>query len=115
MTNNAVVFHILDNNVVPPVGYEHVNFHLIFDVKIDYCRKAWFVAGFHTTNLPSETIYAKVVSGESVRIAFISAALNNLEIFAAGIQNNYLAAPWGENIMITCGSEFGSDHLVRLW
>ena len=38
------------------------------------------------------------------------AALNDLDIFAAGIQNAYLTDPCGENIIFTCGPEFGSEH-----
>ena len=68
MDNVAVAFHILDHGESEPVGYEHINCHLIFDVKMDFRRKARFVAGGHTTNPPSESTYAGVVSRESVRI-----------------------------------------------
>ena len=78
-----------------PVGYEHINCHLIFDVKMDFRRKAHFFAGGHTTNLPAESTYARVVSQESVRIDFTIAALNDLDIFAADIQNSYLTDPCG--------------------
>ena len=47
---------------------------------------------------------------ENVRIAFTLAAQNNLDICAAGIQNAYFTAPCVENIIFTCGPEFGSDH-----
>ena len=50
------------------------------------------------------------VSQESVRIAFILAALNDLDIFAADIQNAYLTARCGGKIIFTCGPEFGSEH-----
>ena len=52
MTNVYVAFHILDHGEDDPVGYYYINFHLIFDVKIDFRRKARFVAGGHTTNAP---------------------------------------------------------------
>ena len=61
-------------------------------------------------NPPAESTYAGVVSRESVRIDFTLAALNDLDIFAADIQNAYLTAPCGEKIIFTCGPEFGSDH-----
>ena len=114
MDNVAVAFHILDHGESEPVGYEHINCHLIFDVKMDFRRKARFVAGGHTTNPPSESTYAGVVSRESVRIAFTIAALNDLDIFAADIQNAYLTAPCGEKIIITCGPEFGSEHKGKI-
>ena len=67
MTNVYVAFHILDNGEEDPVGYEHINCHLIFDVKIDLRGKDRFVAEGHTTNPPAESTYAGVVSRESVR------------------------------------------------
>jgi hypothetical protein len=53
--------------------------------------------------------YASVVSRESVRIALTLAALNNLEVKTADIENAYLTAPIGEKIWCTLGSEFGED------
>ena len=60
-----------------------------------------------------ESTYAGVISRESVRIAFTIAVLNDLDIFAADIQNAYLSAPCGEKIIFTCGPEFGSEHRVK--
>ena len=59
---------------------------------MDFRRKARFVAGGHTTNPPAESTYAGVVSQESVRIAFTLAALNDLDMFVADIQNTYITA-----------------------
>ena len=113
MTNVAVAFHILEHGENESVGYEHITCNLIFDVKMDLRQKARFVAGGHTTNPPVESTYAGVVSRESVRIALTIAALNDLDIFAADIQNSYLTAPYGENIIFTCGPEFGSEHMGK--
>ena len=110
MTNVAVAFHILDHGEEDPVGYEHINCHLIFDVKMEFRRKSRFISGGHTTNPPAESTYAGVVSREIVRISFTLAALNNLANFAADIQNAYLNATCGEKIIFTCGTEFGSEH-----
>ena len=68
--NVAVAFHILDHGENEPVGYEHINYHLIIDVKMDFRRKARFVAGVHTTNPTSESTHVGVLSRESARIAF---------------------------------------------
>ena len=92
-TNVSIDLHILDHDEEKLVQYKHINCHLIFDVNIEFCRKAWFVSGVHTTNLPTESTYAGVVSREIVRIAFTLAELNDLDIFAADIQNAYLTAP----------------------
>jgi len=93
-------------------GYQEIKCHMIFDIKMDgdFTRKARFVAGGHTTEAPSSSTYSSVVSRESVRIAFLVAALNDLEVFAADIGNAYLNAPCREKIWTRAGKEFGSDE-----
>ena len=46
-----------------PIGYQEVKCHLIFDVKMgeNFRRKARFVAGGHTTDVPTVLTYASVV------------------------------------------------------
>ena len=113
MTNNAVTFNIIDHDAEPPIGYEHVHCRLIFDVKMDFRRKSRFVARVHTTNPPSESTYAGVVSRESVWIAFTLAVLNDLDIFVIDIQNAYLTAPYSDKFKITCGPGFGSENMEK--
>ena len=93
-------------------GYQEIKCHMIFDIKMDgeFTRKARFVAGGHTTDVPSTTTYSSVVSRESVRIAFLVAALNDLDVFAADIGNAYLNAPCQEKIYTRAGKEFGSEE-----
>ena len=62
---------------------------------------------------PPSITYASVVSRESVRIAFLIAALNDLDIEAADIGNAYLNAPPREKIYIKCGPEFGPEYQGR--
>ena len=100
-------FEILDEGAPAPVGHTFIKCHMIFDVKSDFSRKARLVAGGHMTDPPSSITYASVVSRESVRLAFLIAALNDLDILAADIGNAYLNAPVREKIYITCGKEFG--------
>jgi Reverse transcriptase (RNA-dependent DNA polymerase) len=50
--------------------------------------------------------YASVVSRESVRIAFLIAALNDIDIMLADIQGAYLNAPCAEKVYTVCGPEF---------
>jgi hypothetical protein len=47
---------------------------------MDFTRKARFVAGGHVMDPPSTQTYASVVARDSVRIAFLMAALNDLDI-----------------------------------
>ena len=90
------VINILDKGSSPPVGLKEIPCHIIFDVKMDFTRKARFVAGGHRTEPPLSITYASVVSRESVRIAFLVAALNNLDILSADVQGAYLNAPCKE-------------------
>lgn len=65
-----------------PVGYQKIDCHMIFDVKMTLERKARFVAGGHQTAPPKDITFASVVSRDSIRIAFLVAALNDLEILS---------------------------------
>ena len=92
-----------------PIGYQQIKCHLIFDVKMgqNFRRKAQFVAGGHTTEVPDSIItYSSVVSRDSVRIALTIAALNGLQIMACDIQNAYLTADCREKIWTVGGPEF---------
>ena len=103
MTNVKIAFKFLDDGIPPPPGYKQIHYFIIFDVKMDLTHKARFVAGGHLTNPPTSMAYASVVSRESVRIAFLLAALNNLEILAGDIGNVYLNAITTEKITIALG------------
>jgi Reverse transcriptase (RNA-dependent DNA polymerase) len=96
---------------IPP-GYQQIKCHLIFDVKMgeNFRRKARFVAGGHTTEVPESLItYSSVVSRDSVRIALTIAGLNGLKVMACDIQNAYLTADCREKIWTVAGPEFGSE------
>jgi hypothetical protein len=96
-----------------PIGYKHITCHLIFDVKSDLTRKARYVAGGHLTDPPKESTYSSVISRDSVRIAFTLAALNDLSVLAADVQNAYLNAPTKEKVYTTAGLEFGPENKGR--
>ena len=75
----------------------------------NFRQKARFVAGGHTTDVPSTLTYASVVSRDSVRIALTIAALNDLKVMACDIQNAYLTADCREKTYTRAGPEFGSE------
>jgi hypothetical protein len=56
-------------------------------VKLDLVHKARFVAGGHQTDPPKESVYSSVVSRDSVHLVFLMAALNDLDILSADVQN----------------------------
>ncbi len=94
-----------------PVGSKWIPCHVIFDIKMDFTRKARFVAGGHVTNPPTSITYSSIVARDSVRLAFLIAALNELDILSADIGNAYLNAPTKEKVHTTCGMEFGHEYL----
>lgn len=61
------------NKVTELKGFQEIECHLIFDVKMDFTREARFFAGGHMTETPVGLCYSSVVSRDCVRIAFIAA------------------------------------------
>ena len=91
------------------IGFQEIGCHIVFDVKMDFTRKARFVAGGHTTDAPAAMTYSSVVSRESVRLGFLIAALNGLDIMACDLENAYLNAKCREKIWFEGGIECGGD------
>jgi hypothetical protein len=112
MRNVSIAFEFCDGYLVPKF-YKKIDCHMIFDVKMDLTRKARFVAGGHMTETPKESTYSSVVSRDSVRIAFTIAALNDLDVLAADVQNAYLNAPTKEKVYTIAGLEFGPENAGR--
>jgi hypothetical protein len=113
MKNNAVAFKFLELGEHIPVRSNWVPCHMIFDVKLDLTRKAHYVAGGHWTDTPSHLTYSSVVTRESVRIAFLIAALNDIEILSTDVGNAYLQAPTRKRVHTTAGPEFGPHRIAQ--
>ena len=90
MTNVGVAFDILPPGERPKPGYTKASGHIVFDVKMDFTRKARWVKDGHKTADPLGSNYAGVVSRDTVRIAFTYAALNDLNVCAADVRNAYI-------------------------
>ena len=107
-----VAFRLLQDDESPPIGSTKIPYHIVYDVKFDLTRKARLVAGGHKhKNVPAFESYSSVASRETVRLIFLIAAINNLEILAADIGNAYLNAPCNEKVHIICGPElFGAEN-----
>ena len=91
MANSCVAFKVF--KVVTPEQmregnvkqtFKYVGTHIIFDIKMDgkFTRKDRLVAGVHNRSPPLYTTYYSVVNRESVRLAFLIAGLNYLDICA---------------------------------
>eukprot|EP00957_Ditylum_brightwellii_P012729 962388-Ditylum_brightwellii.AAC.1 len=96
-----------------PIGWNMVTGHIIFNVKVDSTMKARWVLDGHKTPYPVGSMYAGAVSRESVRIAFAYAALNNIDVWAADIQNAYLQALSSQKHYIVYGAEFGLENVGK--
>ncbi len=89
-------FNILPDDKAVPIGYQKIPCHMIFDVKMeDFKRKARLVAGGHRTEAPATITYASIVSRETVRIALMLAALNDLQVKAGDVLNAYVSPRMG--------------------
>jgi hypothetical protein len=112
MKNVWIAFKFNDDDKIP-IGYKVLTIHMVFDIKMDsLTRKARLVAtGSKTSPLKNSTYYL-VVSRDLVRLFFLLAALNDLDVLSADIKNTYLSAPIhpDEKYWIKAGPEFGSDE-----
>ncbi len=100
---------IYDGDVKDLIGYQEITGRFIFDVKLGegFRRNARFVGDGHKTKPPSSVTYRSVVSRDSVWIILMIAALNDLKVEGAGIENAYLTALCRENVWLRGGVEFG--------
>jgi hypothetical protein len=48
------------------IRFQEICCHIVFHVKMDFVKKARFVAGGHTTDAPAAMMYLSVVLRESV-------------------------------------------------
>ena len=68
MTNLGITFTILNEGKKSLPGWTKASGNLVFDVKMDFTRKARWVKDGHRTPDPTTSAYAGVVSRESVRV-----------------------------------------------
>jgi hypothetical protein len=104
MNNFRIAFKILNVEESVPQTYQEIRCHMIFYIKMeDLRRNAMFVAGVHTTDTPHVMTNASVVSRESLKVALNLAALNDLDVKMADIENTYLTAPITEKFWTVIG------------
>ena len=65
------------------------------------------------TEATKEETFASVVSRDTVRLFFLLAALNNMELLSCDIQNAYLAAPNKEKIWTEFSDQLGPEYKGR--
>ena len=77
---------------------------------MDLSRKLHYVVVGYLTDPPSSMTYASVVSRDSVGIAFLIAAMNDLKILVGDIQNIYLHTNTKEKLYFYASSEWKADE-----
>ncbi len=114
----CVAFEVLGPGVRAPLGWHKASGHLIYDVNMDFTRKARWVKDGHKTPNSTTSSFAGVVSRDSICISLTYAALLGLPIIGADIRNAYLQALSLEKHFIICGPEFGLEnegHVALIW
>ena len=109
-----IAFELKNHGEKVPPGWFKATGHIIWDVKMDFTRKARWVKDGHKTPDSKTTNYSGVVSRESIRIALTYAALLGLPVIGADIKNAYLQAPSSEKHYIICGHEFGIENIGKV-
>src|SRR5210317_1421108 len=108
-------FRVLEDHEKVPDGYIRIPYHFIYDVKFDLRRKARLVMGGHRTpDVPDVEVYSGIVTMETIRTAFVLAAINNLQVYAADVSTAFLYGKTREKVYIIAGEEFGEDAGKRM-
>jgi hypothetical protein len=109
MKHVICLFDTLEDGAKEPNMSKRISCCIIFDIKMDFTHKAWFVAGGHVTDLPANIMYSSVVAQDNACLTFLIAALNGLDILSGNIGNAYIHTPTKEKVHTVCGPEFGHE------
>ena len=81
---------------------------------MDFSRLVWMVANRVMTKAPLSLTNFYVVSRDSICMDFLVAELNDLDIMACDVGNEYFNAPFLERIWFAAGPEHGSEKTVKI-
>lgn len=71
-------------------GYQEIKCHIVFDVKMDFNRKAHFIMNGMMMEAPVSLMYSSVISCDCVKFAFLISVLNDLKVSTCEIGNHTL-------------------------
>lgn len=89
-----------------PEGYTEATRFCVYDIKMDFTKKARWVKVGHLTASTGRSSNTGVVSRESVWIVLMYAAMNNLNVTCGNMKSAYLSAPTSEKYYIRLGPQF---------
>ena len=87
---------------------------MVFDIKMDFTRKAKMCAREDQIAPPQTMTYVFVVSRENVLIVFKAAVLYDSDIKMFGVRNAYLNTETTEKLYMIAGPELGKDEECTL-
>ena len=91
-------------------GYERLPYHVVWDCKFDFRRKARIVLQGDKQTAPTDDSYSGVVSLTTVRLMFLLATMNKLHLWAADVGNAFLNGITRDKLYIIAGPEFGPER-----
>ena len=113
MKNVMPTFKFSETDEIPKF-HKLIDYHMVFNIKLgNLACKAHYMAGGHQMDPPKDTTYSSIILRDSIRIAFLAAALNDLDVLAANVQNAYLNAPTSKKVYTIAGLEFGASNVSR--
>ena len=109
LRNVFQTFKFVDRKEVPP-GYTQCQLMMVFDIKLDLTRKCRLCCRGDLLDSPKSETFASVVSRDSVRLFFLLAALNDMDVLSCDIQNAFTTAPARDKNFTVLNDELGPEH-----
>ena len=113
MSNVGIALNILEDDESLTPGYNQSSGHLIFDVKIDFTRKARWVKDVYRTPDPVSSSYSGVLSREIIRILLTHSVIHGVPVTAEDVCNAYLQYLTSEKHYVICGPKFGLENIGK--
>ena len=112
MKNAHIAFDTYKGDPNKLVVYQEITGHIVIDIKLgeNFRRKPRYCSDGHKTKSPAALTYSTVVSSDSVRMIFTTAAMNGLEAMGSDLQNAFLKALCKEKILLIEGLESGNKQ-----
>ena len=89
--NKYQTFIMLEENEQLPKRYQKIPYHYVFNVKFDGRKKGILVSrGYKAPDVVKNNVYSSVVSIETIRMAFLLAVMNKLEVCADDVSTVFL-------------------------